>query len=561
MLRTRTTGESGERARAAARAPLPPGLELGGSTGGVALAREDALEREEHLANVARLRLVLLIGAILWFVNGALDVVIQRWIVPAADLRFMWTFRYGYLLVILAAVWRLRRKPEPSPLAVGLISGGVLVGAAVTCATLALEFGGITSPYAHGITCIMVGGGMALPMHWKRGVWHIFAIGFSWPVFFLVAALFSTKVAAQLGDPAQASLFALNTTLIAVAGVLLVAGGHAYWQARRQVYEARSIGRYRLKRRIARGGMGEVWRAYHPALRQDVAIKILRVSEVGRSAARRFEREVTATAELSHPNTVRVLDFGVTDDGLWFYAMELLEGETLARLVEREHGLPAARAVYILQQAARAMAEAHARGIVHRDLKPENLFVTSLGGEGDFVKVIDFGIAKGLAEEPDQSLTADGKVLGTPLYMAPEQGEGRAVDARSDVYALGAALYFALTGVPPFAATSSVAILSAHLHHAVVPPSQRTKRDIPADVEAVVLRCLAKAAGERYADAAELADALTACTVAGAWHPARVGVHPAPEAAAAATVDEPEPGTVEIESPVPTLRQRPPAKP
>jgi hypothetical protein len=558
VLRTRSTGDSSERARAAARAPLPPGLELGGSTGGVALTREEALEREEHLANVARLRLVLVVGAVLWFSNGVLDLLVKRWIVPQADLAFMWAFRYAYLAVIGAAIWRLRRKPDPSPLGLALISGGVLVGAALVCATLSLEFGGITSPYAQGIGCIMVGGGMALPMHWKRGVWHLFAVAFSWPLFFLVASLFSPRVAAQLADPAQASLFALSSTLIAVAGVLLVAGGHAYWQARRQVYEARSIGRYRLKRRIARGGMGEVWRAYHPALRHDVAVKILRASEAGPQAARRFEREVTATAELTHPNTVRVLDFGVTDDGLWFYAMELLEGETLARLVEREQGLPAARAVHMLQQAARAMAEAHARGIVHRDLKPENLFVTSLGGEGDFVKVIDFGIAKGLAEAPDQSLTGDGKVLGTPLYMAPEQGEGRPVDARSDVYALGAVLYFALTGAPPFTATSSVALLSAHLHQAVVPPSQKTARAIPGDVEAVALRCLAKAIEDRYTDASDLADALATCTVAGAWHPPRVGVTTGAGDTPHVPDEPPERGTVEADVPVPTLKQRRP---
>ncbi len=253
---------------------------------------------------------------------------------------------------------------------------------------------------------------------------------------------------------------------------------------------------------------------------------------------------------------MRVLDFGVTDDGLWFYAMELLEGETLARLVERDKGLPAERAVHMLRQAARAMAEAHARGLVHRDLKPENLFVTSLGGEGDFVKVIDFGIAKGLADHPELGLTGDGKVLGTPLYMAPEQGEGKDVDARSDVYALGAVLYFVLTGVPPFAATSSVAILTAHLHHALVPPSQRTERPIPPDLEKIVERCLAKAPADRYLDAGELADALGACSLAGRWQPPRVDSTPPVEDFAA--VDDISVERRTVEAPAPTLRQRPP---
>jgi tRNA A-37 threonylcarbamoyl transferase component Bud32 len=558
--RTRTTGStSGERARAAARAPLPPGLELGGSTGGTSLSREDLLEHEEHLANVSRLRMVLAMGGTLWFFTGALDWIVVRWSTPAADLRWMWEVRYSYLVVIALAVLRLRRRPEPGPRELAVIALVVLVGAAAICAVLSLEWAGITSPYAQGVSCVAVGGGMAMPQHWKRGLVLIFAIGLSWPVFFLIAAPLSPAIAAQLHDPAAVVVFTIHNVLILVCCTLLVAGGHAHWKLRRQVYEARSIGRYRLKRRIARGGMGEVWRAYHPALRHDVAVKILRAADHQEGAARRFEREVTATSELTHPNTVRVLDFGVTDDGLWFYAMELLEGETLARLVERQKGLPAARAVHMLRQAARAVAEAHARGIVHRDLKPENLFITSLGGEGDFVKVIDFGIAKGLADAPDHSLTADGKVLGTPLYMAPEQGEGRAVDARSDVYSLGAALYFALTGVPPFAATSSVAILAAHLHHALVPPSARTSRQIPADVEAIVAKCLAKAPADRYADAGELAEALASCSVAGQWQPPHAD---APDVVRADEISAPgddtsqESGTVE--APAPTLRQRPP---
>ncbi len=563
MLRTRTTGgDSGERARAAARAPLPPGRELGSSTGGGPLTREELLEREEHLANVSRLRLVLTLGATMWCLAGVLDIAVKRWVDPSVDLWWMWEMRYGFVAVFVGAILRLRRRPEPGPAQLAAISVITLVGAATFCAVLSLQYAGITSPYAHGVSCVAVGGGMARPAHWKHGVLHIGAIALSWPVFFLCAAPLSPYIAAQLGDPAALSVFAINTVLIMVTATLLIAGGHAHWQLRRQVYEARSIGRYRLKRRIARGGMGEVWRAYHPALRHDVAVKILRAAEAGSSAARRFEREVTATAELTHPNTVRVLDFGVTDDGLWFYAMELLEGETLARLVEREKGLPAARAVHIVRQAARAMAEAHGRGIVHRDLKPENLFVTSLGGEGDFVKVIDFGIAKGLTDV-DAGLTGDGKVLGTPLYMAPEQGEGRAVDARSDVYALGAALYFALTGVPPFAATSSVAILTAHLHHALVPPSQRTDREIPEDVEQIVVRALAKLPADRFADAGELAEALGACSLAGVWQPPRVGTLTAHDDEGEEVDDvSNDRGTVEVEveTPAPTLRQRPPER-
>ncbi len=572
MPRARTTGgESGERARAAARAPLPPGLELGGSTGGSALSRDQALEREEHVASVRRLRLVLTIGAVMWMFTGGLDLMVWTWIDRGVDMRWMWGFRGAELLVLCAGIYRLHRKPLPGPRLLAAIATVTLVGAAVTIAVLALEYGGIASPYAHGVSSVAVGCGIALPYHWKRGVRLLGGIALSWPLFFLAVAPWSARVAAQLADPAALTLFAQHSIFIAATATLLVAGGHAHWVLSRQVYEARSIGRYRLKRRIARGGMGEIWRAYHPALRHDVAVKILRLGEGAHEsgAARRFEREVTATAELTHPNTVRVLDFGVTDDGLWFYAMELLEGETLERLVTREQGLPAARAVHLLRQAARAMAEAHLRGLVHRDLKPENLFVTSLGGEGDFVKVIDFGIAKDQGDAAGQGLTDDGKLLGTPLYMAPEQGEGKAVDARSDVYALGAALYFALTGVPPFTAASAVAILSAHLHTPLVPPSARTDREVPADVERIVERCLAKAPADRYTDAGGLAEALSACSVAGLWRPPLVGLPPRGAARSAVLelgtdpeqgehVDVFDRGTVELDAtPAPTLRQRP----
>ncbi len=210
------------------------------------------------------------------------------------------------------------------------------------------------------------------------------------------AAAFSPHIAAQVHDPAAVTTLLINSAYVLSTCVLLVMCGHIVWSLRRQVFEARSLGRYRLKRRLASGGMGDVWAAYHPGLKRDVAVKILRPETQERSARalERFEREVHATAELVHPNTVRVFDYGTTEDGLWYYVMELLEGETLACHVARLGPLSPARAVHIVGQAARALGEAHERGIVHRDVKPENLFLTSLGGEHDFVKVLDFGIAK-----------------------------------------------------------------------------------------------------------------------------------------------------------------------
>jgi serine/threonine-protein kinase len=215
-------------------------------------------------------------------------------------------------------------------------------------------------------------------------------------------------------------------------------------------------------------------------------------------------------AELRHPNTVRVLDYGVTPDGLWFYAMELLEGETLATLVARRGRLPPARAVTLGLQAARALAEAHAAWIVHRDIKPENLFVARMGGEEDVIKVLDFGIVKVVSGERPETLTQEGNTLGTPLFMSPEQVAGRDVDARSDLYSLGATLYFALTGRPPFEAPLVSALLMAHLSKMPARPSELVPGGLSPALETVVLRCLEKAPEDRHASAAALAEALAA---------------------------------------------------
>jgi serine/threonine-protein kinase len=252
-------------------------------------------------------------------------------------------------------------------------------------------------------------------------------------------------------------------------------------------------------------------------LKRDVAVKILRPEQQERSASAqaRFEREVHATAELVHPNTVRVFDYGSTEDGVWYYVMELLEGETLAEHVYRLGPLSPARAVHVVGQAARALGEAHERGIVHRDVKPENLFLTSLGGEHDFVKVLDFGIAKIQSAATD--MTDAGCVLGTPAYISPEVAVGKEADARSDVYGLGSVLYFLLCGRPPFEADTARALIWSHVHEQVAPPSRMLGRPLPPDLEAVVMRALAKDPTSRYPNAAELALALASCSLAGTW--------------------------------------------
>jgi serine/threonine-protein kinase len=246
-----------------------------------------------------------------------------------------------------------------------------------------------------------------------------------------------------------------------------------------------------------------------------VAVKILRSEggNVSPSAVARFEREVRATAELTHPNTVRLFDYGVTDDGLCYYVMELIEGEDIAALVARAGAQPPARALYLVAQAARALAEAHAKGIVHRDVKPENLIVTRAGGEHDFVKVLDFGIAKRASGREEAGLTQTGWVIGTPMWLPPEAFAGTTVGPPADVYALGGVLYLLLSGEPPIHATSFAAYAEAHTRQTPA----RLPDTVPDDLQAVVMRCLRKSPDDRFRTARELADALADCHDAGRW--------------------------------------------
>src|SRR5262249_15529075 len=228
----------------------------------------------------------------------------------------------------------------------------------------------------------------------------------------------------------------------------------------------------------------------------------------------RFEREVKVTATLTHPNTVQVYDYGHAEDGTFYYVMEYLPGLTLEELVKREGPLPPARAIHFLRQVCGALKEAHSRGLIHRDIKPGNVMICERGGVPGVARLLDFGLVLPPVSEPDgEKLTQDGTVTGTPAYLSPEQAGGQEqVDARSDIYSLGALAYFLLTGRPPFAGHSGVKMLAAHLYEEPERLSAR-RPGVPADLEAVVLRCLVKERGERFPDVESLDAALAACVM------------------------------------------------
>jgi hypothetical protein len=294
--------------------------------------------------------------------------------------------------------------------------------------------------------------------------------------------------------------------------------------------KARELGSYRLVRLLGKGGMGEVWEAEHQRLARPAAIKLVQVERLEgegeafrRRQLKRFEHEARATASLHSPHTVSLYDYGVTDDGTFYYVMELLAGLDLDSLVQKFGPLPPARVVHILRQAADSLAEAHAEGLIHRDIKPANIYLARLGLEHDFVKVLDFGLvsrAKGCYCPNESRLTGVNEIVGTPAYMAPEVAEGRAeIDGRADLYALGCVAYWLLTGTPVFDPTTRtpMQLLADHIKTAPEAPSGRLSAPLPRELEALVLRLLSKDAADRPGSALELKAELDAISFEETW--------------------------------------------
>jgi len=284
---------------------------------------------------------------------------------------------------------------------------------------------------------------------------------------------------------------------------------------RRRVRDAEQLGQYRLEEKLGEGGMGVVYRASHAFLRRPTAVKLLPPEKAGADNLRRFEQEVQLTASLTHPNTITIFDYGHTSDGLFYYAMEYIDGLILSDLVARSGAQHQGRVADLMRQTASALVEAHGIGLVHRDIKPSNIMVHLLhphGGAGDCVKVLDFGLVKEVRQEGGIELTNEASLSGTPQYMAPESiTSPNTVDARADLYALGAVAYYLLTGTHVFTGKSIVEVASHHLHSAPEPLSSRLGKPVVADLEQLVLGCLAKDPSDRPQSAFELEQRLSEC--------------------------------------------------
>ncbi len=362
----------------------------------------------------------------------------------------------------------------------------------------------LSFPLVMAASFLAVARAVMIPSHPLRTLWVSLATTAPAAV---AAHLYNVSFPAGLEHPLFPSLAEVVWLGLGVSLAVMTSG--VTYGLREAVREARRVGQYTLEENIGIGGMGEVHRARHALLRRPVAVKLLSPELSGGTSADRFDREAQLTALLTHPNTVTIYDYGRTEDGVFYYVMELLDGLDLDELVREEGAQPPARVAHILRQVCGSLAEAHELGLIHRDIKPANVILTRRGGRADVVKVVDFGLVKDLEADPATGLTAENTLTGTPLYLAPEAiRSAGGVGTSSDIYAVGALGYVLLTGEPVFQGESVVEVCGHHLHTTPTPPSDRLAHPVPEALESLILSCLEKDARDRPPSAAALLERL-----------------------------------------------------
>jgi serine/threonine-protein kinase len=471
--------------------------------------------------------LIVLVGFVLHFLRNLL-------LGPALDHRLPWLVFGGCEIVMLAVASALlwgRRPLSRGALRVIELTVFALIAAffawlqvdnfqpgpllrALRPGHEEMVFRAVGLPATFGWFLLIVLYGTFIPNTWRRCAAVVGTLAVL-PVALLVAESWL--------DPATRPyvLSALPGMVISLATAVAIAvlGSHRIGKLHRKAHEAERIGQYRLKQILGSGGMGTVYLAEHVLLRRPCAIKVIRPHQAGDPRAlARFEREVRATATLTHWNTVEVFDYGHAEDGTFYYVMEYLPGMDLDTLVERHGPLPPARAVHLLRQVCQALREAHAVGLIHRDIKPSNIIACERGKVQDVAKLLDFGLVKSFGPEGDSvKVTRDGVLAGSPAFMSPEQAQGgHGLDSRSDIYGVGAVAYFLVTGRLPFERLSSLEMLHAHAYE-LFAPGPEFEESVPADLRRVIVRCLKKDPALRYQNAVALEKALSACGDVGQW--------------------------------------------
>jgi serine/threonine-protein kinase len=426
-------------------------------------------------------------------------------------------FNLGWLSVLLAMWLATRTGTLPGSVLHVIDSAGVFL---VSMAMIGMGFSIAAVVMRPDLLAIVAILGLLLyraaivPSEPSRTAW--IGVACVAPLPFVTYVSFA-KMARPPGLP-PAPAYVVWVSLFAMLIVLLSSKiSSVIYGLRQTIKEARRLGPYTLESKIGEGGMGAVYRARHALLRRPTAIKILPPERAGEMDMTRFEREVQMTSQLTSPHVVSVYDYGRSPDGLFYYAMEYLDGIDLAELVDRDGPMPAGRVVHVLRQVCEALGEAHRAGLIHRDVKPANILLCERGGRHDVVKVVDFGLVKDIAKTGGPGVTTDNLVLGTPHYIAPEALRfPDRIDARSDLYALGATAYFLLTGKPVFEG-GLPEIFAHHLDTAPTPPSARLGRPVARSLETLVMAALAKDPGGRPESCEAFDAALAECRDVPPW--------------------------------------------
>ncbi|QDU03924.1 Serine/threonine-protein kinase PknB [Gimesia chilikensis] len=326
----------------------------------------------------------------------------------------------------------------------------------------------------------------------------------------IVGAIMTGMQVPQVSEVLYSGGLSEMIILLLIAASTAVYGSHRVDSLRREAFDLKSVGMYTLRKQIGSGGMGEVYLAEHRLLKRPCAIKLIRRDKVDdENVLLRFESEVQATAGLTHPNTIEIYDYGHTEEGTFYYAMEFLPGLNLQEIVERFGPLPQERVVYLLRQVCSALAEAHQKGLIHRDIKPGNIFSAERGGLFDVAKLLDFGLVKyHRTDDVSLELTMEGAVVGSPLYTSPEvvTGDG-SPGPRSDIYSLGASAYYLLTGKPVFEGDNALKVMFAHASQ-TVKPLRELNPEVSPELEEIIMKCLEKKPDDRYQNSTELLEAL-----------------------------------------------------
>jgi len=361
--------------------------------------------------------------------------------------------------------------------------------------------------------------GLFIPNTWKRSAVVVAAMA----VVPLIGAWASAERQSEIANVLieEGGSFSMILWMF-LGSVVTVYGSDRFGRLRRSAFEARRIGSYLLREKLGSGGMGVVYLAEHEFLKRRCAIKIIRAENTAdEKAISRFESEVRAAAQLTHPNTIEIYDYGHTSDGTLFYAMEYLPGLNLQEMVDRYGPLPPERVVYLMKQVCQALEEAHRAGMIHRDIKPANIIAAERGGVFDIAKLVDFGLVKSLEPEMGKArISHDGTVVGSPLYSAPETTIDGEPDFRSDIYSIGATTFFLLTGEPVFPGENPIKVLFAHAHDPPPSPS-RFQDGIPAELEKIVAICLEKKSDNRFQTVEELGQAFDKVPCDRSWTQSR----------------------------------------